>query len=169
MKTPSVIFLKKPIFCKFWEFLLLQSLSTANYLRSTFSGLPEKINILFRKSHLLFFKITKFSTFREKLLFQSHSTPTFLPLATFKKNHFFSWKTLCFFFKKTQTLHVLRNFTISVAFYGKFSTFNFKRFWKISIFCVKEPIYFCLKKNLHVLRISISSVAFNIKISTSKF
>ena len=96
---------------------------------------------MFRKAIFYSLKITKFRTFREKLLFELHSTPTFLPLATFKKKSFFSRKTL-FFLKKTQTLHVLRNFTISVAFYGKFSTFNFQRFWKISIFCVKKPIYF---------------------------
>ena len=131
MKTPSVIFLKKPIFCKFWEFLLLQSLSTANYLRSTFSGLPEKINILFRKSHLLFFKITKFSTFREKLLFQSHSTPTFLPLATFKKNHFFSWKTLCFFLKKPKHCtfwEILLSQSLSTANFLHLTLSGFERF-----------------------------------------
>ena len=47
-----------------------------------------------------------------------------------------------YFLEKNQILHVLSLFTTSVAFYGKFSTFNFKRFWKISIFCVKKPIYF---------------------------
>ena len=138
--------MKKPIFCKFWEFLLLQSLSTANYLRSNFSGLPKKINILFRKSHLLFFKNNQILNVPRKITVSVAFYANFSTISDFLKKSFFFSKNALFFFQKTQTLHVLRNFTISVAFYGKFSTFNFKRFWKISIFCVKEPIYFCLKK-----------------------
>ena len=144
-KPHLLFFWKNPSFASFENFYYFsRSLQQISYVQ-ILAVYRKKLIFCFEKAIFYSLKITKFWTFREKLLFQSHSTPTFLPLATFKKIIFFLEKRFVFF-QKTQTLHVLRNFTISVAFYGKFSTFNFKRFWKISIFCVKEPIYFCLKK-----------------------
>ena len=68
-------------------------------------------------------------TFWEILNFQSHITTILLSIAIFK-NWFFSGKTHLIFFSKNQILNVLRTFTISVAFYGKFATFtDFKIFF----------------------------------------
>ena len=131
MKTPSVIFLKKPIFCKCWEFLLPQSLSTANYLRSTFSGLPKKINILFRKSHLLFFKNNQIFNVPRKITVSVAFYANFSTISDFWKNHFFSRKTLCFFLKKPKHCtfwEILLSQSLSTANFLHLTLSGFERF-----------------------------------------
>ena len=55
----------------------------------------------------------------------------FATFSHFEKFNFFFRKIHLFFFKKTQSLNVLRNFTILVAFYGKFSKIWWKRFFTL--------------------------------------
>ena len=53
--------------------------------------------------------------FEKSYFFRTHSTSILLPLAICKEIMFFYWK-IQLFLKTKQTLHILRNFTISVAF-----------------------------------------------------
>ena len=99
-KPHLLFFWKNPSFASFENFYYFsRSLQQISYVQ-ILAVYRKKLIFCFEKAIFYSLKITKFRTFREKLLFQLHSTPTFLPLATFKKNHFFSRKTLCFFFKK---------------------------------------------------------------------
>ena len=99
-KPHLLFFWKNPSFASVENFYYFsRSLQQIIYVQ-LLAVYRKKLIFCFEKAIFYSLKITKFSTFREKLLFQSHSTPTFLPLATFKKNHFFSRKTLCFFLKK---------------------------------------------------------------------
>ena len=98
-KPHLLFFWKNPSFASFENFYYFsRSLQQIIYVQ-LLAVYRKKLIFFFEKAIFYSLKITKFSTFREKLRFQSHSTPTFLPLATFKKKHFFSRKTLCFFKK----------------------------------------------------------------------
>ena len=100
---------------------------------------------MFRKAIFYSLKITKFRTFREKLLFQLHSTPTFLPLATFKKNHFFL-KKRCFFLKKPKHCtfwEILLSQSLSTA---NFLHLTFSGFERFQYFVSRNPSIF-LKPN----------------------
>ena len=102
-------------------------------------------------------------TFWEILNFQSHSTTIFLSSAIFKSWCFF-WKNSSNFFIKKK-LNVLKTFTISVSFYGKFAKFDTFHQFENKIFA---KTHLCLEKpqNLNVLRSLRNSVAFYGKFAT---
>ena len=83
-------------------------------------------NNFFHKINLLFLKETEFCMFWEIELSQSNFEANLIPLELMKKK---SWSFLenpiYYFFEKTLSWQLLRFFTISAAFYGKFSTFKF--------------------------------------------
>ena len=119
------IFFEKPIFFKreakfrtFCDVLLIQ-------LHSTVTLLPLAIfyenNIFFSKNTFILFNKTNFWTFREILLFQWPCSATMLLLAILKKSRIFPDNQSCF--RNLFFCNVLRNITISVAFYSKFATF----------------------------------------------
>ena len=113
-------FQKQPNFCTFWEALLSQSFSTANFLRLSFSGSRKNSFFCFERPIYFFWK-TQLSRLWKSLLFQAHSATNFLLLTILKKEDF-SGKPL-FFFEKIQFLNFLKN-PISVAFYGNFANFS---------------------------------------------
>ena len=59
--------------------------------------------------------------------FDTRSTANLSPLAFLKKNQVLS-ENPSIFSKKTQILNVLRNISVSVAFYGTFATIWLKNF-----------------------------------------
>ena len=112
---------------------------------ATFSGFEKTNWFFFEKPIYFFFKKPNFWTFWEILLFQSDFTASLLPLAILKKFIIFFRESHLFYWKKAQFLIVLRKFTISVAFYGKFATFS--DFERIQSF-FEKPINFFIKPNL---------------------
>ena len=81
-----------------------------------------------------------------------------LPLGIFNITIFFR-KNHLFFQKETQNLNVLRNFTISFAFYGKIATSS--DFEKIQNFFFEKPFYFLRKTQIWKVSRNFSiSVAF---------
>ena len=64
---------------------------------------------------------------KEIIPFYTHSTAILPPLSILKKKSIFFRRKPIYFSKKTQILNVLRTFTISIAFYGKFATIWWKK------------------------------------------
>ena len=94
----------------------------------------------------------------------SHFLANLIPLAILKKFKIIFSKNQ-YIFLKTQTLNILRRFTILVAFYGKFATFSDSE--KIQYFFSKNPsILFKKAQFLNVLRNFTISVAIYIKFAT---
>ena len=121
------------------------TVSVAFYGKFATFGDFEKFNIFFRKTHLFFEKNPVFERF-EKFHYFSRILRQICYLWRFwKKFRIFFRKTHLFFFRKTQILNVLRIFTISVAFYGKFATFG--DFEKIQYFPSKNPSTFLKNPN----------------------
>ena len=112
---------------------------------------------------------TKIWTFRGFSPSQSFSTANLLHLTfrvSTKVQHFFS-RDPTILFKKNQNLHRLSNFTVSVAFYGTFSTFNNLQFWEKSNICFEKPIYLLNKTQILIVFSNfVFSIAFCIEFAT---
>ena len=133
-----ICFFKQPNFCTFWEILLSQSVFTATFLRWNFSGFKNIQN--FVSKNPTFFLKKQVLRLWKVLLFQSHSAAKMLLLTILWDARFF-WKSHLIFFNKSHFLNVFKNFTHSVAFYGK-ANGNFRRFWIIWVFFLGKPVLF---------------------------
>ena len=96
------------------------------------------------KTHLYMKRNPKFERSEQSYFFRTHSTSNLLPLAIFE-NFVFFLENPCFFREK-QILHVLRNFTISVAFYVNFAAFSIYKnnqlfYQKNLLFLKNKPIF----------------------------
>ena len=109
------------------------------------------------KTHLCFNKNPKFERSEKSYLFRMHSISTLFPLAFYKIFMIYFWKSMYFFHEK-QTLHVLRNYTISFAFYGKLATFS--KFMNNQLSYQKTFSFWEKTQILKVLRSFINSVEF---------
>ena len=109
------------------------------------------------KTHLFFLMKIKCWTFRELLLFLSHSTANLLSLAMLKSSCFF-WKTSSSFSIKIdfgtfwEILLFLLHFTANLLNSAQF--FNLKTIFPKTHLCFEKP------QNLNVLRSLTNSVAF---------
>ena len=118
--------------------------------------------IFVRKTQLLFWKSLKFELFEDCYNF-SWFYGKFAAFAILK-NFSFSQKTEVFFnTSKSQNLNVLRNLTISFAFYSKFVTIS--EFWKLQGFFWKTHLFLQKTQLLNVLRNLTVPFAFNIKLA----
>ena len=123
-KNP-VLFHTKPNIWTCLEVLLFRSHSTLIYYIYQFLKNWKKTP----KTQLCFKKTQNLNVLRI-LIFRTLSTSILLPLAICKETMFYYWK-IQLFQKKKQILHVLRIFTTSVAFYGKFATININKYNQI--------------------------------------
>ena len=144
MLVSAVFFKKKTIsFPKAHLFIFKKNLTFENFESSySFSLVLQQFwcfrQIVFKKvfvSKKPIFLTPNFRTFWTFLLIQSHSTANLLN-AAFLERIFFSDNASDLFSTKTWIMNSLRNFTNSVAFYRKFTTFN--NFSKNQIFFPKN-------------------------------
>ena len=151
----------------FWKKLLSQSNSAANLLNL---AIMKNFRIFPWKPHLLFFwKNPSFTSF-ENFYYFSRSLQQIIYvqlLAVSNKNQNFVSKnpSNCWKNAKFECFKKLRYFSrlLQQICYLE------RLLKKFNIFFRRTHLFLFNKKKFHVLRISISSVAFNIKISTSKF
>ena len=92
--------------------------------------------LIFAKKNLK----NKAEQFQEKIRSETHCRKNLPQVAIMKNFKVFVRKKTIYFFHKPQISNVLRNRTISVAFYGKVSTFS--AFKKIQDFFSKNPSIF---------------------------
>ena len=94
------------------------------------------------KNPSLLQKNAKVERFEKPYFFRTHSTSNLLPLAFFKDFVFYFWK-IHVFFSGDANFDVLRNITISVAFYGQFATFSICKynqlFYQKNLLFLKKP------------------------------
>ena len=129
---------------------------------ATFSILTKIFKIFSRKPHL-FFKKKQFWTFWEILLFDFHLIAKLIPLAFSKKIQSFS-ENLIFLLKSKNTLNILRELPISIAFHSKIPTFSH---FKMNSFFGESMYFFLTAKSLNVLRNVSVSVEFYCKNATA--
>ena len=153
-----ICFFKQPNFCTFWEILLSQS-----FLRQPFYveilAVLKIFKILFQKTRPFFFLKKQVLRLWKVLLFQSHSAAKMLLLTILWDARFF-WKSHLNFFNKSHFLNVLKNFTHSVAFYGKANWQFLAVLDNLSFFSQETRPYFKKRQHWNALSNFAISVAF---------
>ncbi len=143
--------------------LRIFGLSVANYSKSVILRNFKKNQDFFRKTYISSEKTPKSGRFQN-----FHSSSRIQQRIWYFQKFWNFWKLFfkksVFYLGKPQFLNILRNLTISIAFYRKFH--NFSNFKKFNSFFQKASIFFEKTQFLHVLPKFTLSVALSGKFAT---